>query len=132
MKKIVIYLAISILPFFSVASTDVHVEVSQTTTSPNGRYEIIQSSIVRRLTFRVDKANGMVSQLVKSNDGSYWWSPIERQYSTNDTVYPGNINYQMFLGGFQASDAFLINVNTGETWMVVRDKNDDLYLELMK
>lgn len=132
MKKIVIILVFSILPLFAVAGTDVHVEASQTTTAPNGRYEIIQSSILRRLTFRVDKANGVVSQLVKSKDGSYWWSPIERQYSTNDTVYPGNINYQMFFGGFQASDAFLINVNTGETWMVVRDKNDDIYLELMK
>ena len=35
-----------------------------------------------------------------------------------------NINYQIFLGGDDLNDCFLINIHTGKTWVLFPDKTN--------
>lgn len=35
-----------------------------------------------------------------------------------------NINYQIFLGGDDLNDCFLINIHTGKTWVLLPDKTN--------
>lgn len=96
---------------------------SERTSAPEGRYEIVQSSIRRSCTFKLDKYTGKVSMLVKTSDDRVVWQKMEREESFFDTKEENKINYQIFMGSHAAADCFLVNVNTGKTWMLVEDKN---------
>jgi len=53
---------------------------SSSTISPSDRFEIIQSHLAAKWTFRLDRMCGFVSQLVKtSNDGTAWQIDANRK-----------------------------------------------------
>ena len=109
---------------------------SVSTSQAGGRYEIIQSEILRSLTFKLDKYTGYVYKLVKGDGDEFQWESI-RVYD-HDKVDPNNnqneeITYQLFMGSKMASDCFLLNIKTGHTWQLMHDKKMDIdYFYLMK
>jgi len=58
---------------------------SSSTLAPNARYEIVQSHLAAKWTFRLDRVCGFVSQLVKTRDGGAAWEAMPIQKLPNWT-----------------------------------------------
>lgn len=95
--------------------------------SSDARYEIIQSTLAARWTFRLDKHTGVVFQIVQKSDNSLTWEEMLRlPHTLLDTRHPNKVNYQIFMSGTLARVTFLINVNTGATWQLTQDSESNL------
>lgn len=97
------------------------------TSQVGGRYEIIQSEIKRINTFKLDKYTGKVYVFVTTKSDWYAWQEVNKSNVELDTTIPERINYQIFMGGILAKDCFLLNINTGATWLLVEDKKTANY-----
>ena len=85
----------------------------------DSRYEIVQSELGARYTFKIDKYTGYVKQLVKSDDDSVTWQSIILIDSSKTEDQQNNkVNYQIFTSGLGARFTFLINIKTGDTWQL--------------
>ena len=91
------------------------------TSTEGGRYEIVQSEIVRRLTFKLDKFTGRTYQMVKTSYDDMTWEEVRWRGQPEDTDKEEQISFQLFLGGIMARDCILINIHTGETWMLYQE-----------
>lgn len=93
-----------------------------TTQNNAGRYEVVMSSLQASQTFKVDKYNGDVYQLVETPKGGLVFEKLDRDTSNAiDTQIPDRVNYQFVMSGILAKCTFLVNVNTGEVWNLVHD-----------
>ena len=95
------------------------------TTMDNARYEVVQSEMMRSLFFMLDKYTGKVYQNVISGQ-ERTWRLIRKVGISKDTTPETKPNYQLFLGGYTVKDIFLYNVNTGETWYLFHDSDEDI------
>ena len=122
MKKIILSLFMGLMNLSSYAY-DTNSAVKSSV--ENGRYEIVQSEIARKLTFKLDKYTGKVYQYVKTSSDSnpYSWQPVYWIGCSDEKEIPTKINYQLFLGGTAVSDCFLLNINTGKTWLLYEDSD---------
>lgn len=104
--------------------SDKNQETSLKTTSP--RYQIVQSSLAARGTYKLDTYEGKVYQLVLDGNNNETWQLLKRigNYS-NDNQINGQQNYQIFLSTLAMKFTYLINVNTGATWQLVQDPNTE-------
>jgi hypothetical protein len=87
------------------------------TVSPNGRFEIVQSHLAAKWTFRLDRICGSVSQLVGTrNNGTAWEMMLIEKLPTctND----GKTHYQLFSSSLAARHTFLMNTDTGISWVL--------------
>jgi len=89
-------------------------------------YQIVQSQLGARWTFKIDKYNGKVFQLVKGKDGSVW-QMIYKNIHTQDEITQDKVNYQIFTSALGARWTFLLNVNTGATWQLTEDKKSGIF-----
>lgn len=103
----------------------------KTSVPDQSRFEIVQSPRAARYTFKLDKLNGNVYQLVMSADSTLVWQLLLRQPAGAGDARSGSVNYQLFFGGMAARFTYLINVNTGLTWVLVASKDDEYSFELM-
>jgi hypothetical protein len=106
---------------------------SSSTLAPNARYEIVQSHLAAKWTFRLDRVCGFVSQLVKTPDGGAAWEAMlieKRPKCVEDSVS----HYQLFASSLAARHTFLMNTDTGTSWVLTthinRDKSESLKWEL--
>ncbi len=132
MKKAVLILLciVHCALFFDVAAQK-HNAVTTNTTS--GRFEIVQSKLLRSLTFKLDKYTGNIFMYDETISDSTVWFQIPREIIETDTVPCENqINYQLYLGGYIARDCFLINLNNGLTWTFVLNEEHKYVFELLK
>ena len=127
MKKILLLLFI----LFSMSAYSQGLQKYQATktSQAGGRYEIVQSEIQRSQTFKLDKYTGKVYMLVTTKSDEVAWEEVQKNSAWHDTVTPDKVNYQLFLGGSAARDCFLLNINTGATWILVKAKDDSFYFE---
>lgn len=97
---------------------------SSSTLGASARYEIVQSTLAARWTFRVDRVCGTVSQLVTTNDDDVTWQDI-LVVGLPKCVSDGKVRYQTFTSGLAARHTFLMNTETGKTWRIttITDKN---------
>lgn len=96
------------------------------TSVDNGRYEIVQSEMMRKLIFLLDKYTGDVYQNVLTSGNERSWRKLHKAGVSNDSTPQTQINYQLFIGGISVQDIFLLNINTGETWYIYKDKETDV------
>lgn len=103
--------------------------IHSSTAGPAGaRYEIVQSTLAVRWTFRLDRFTGSVAQLVQSSQGDLRWdrmlvidlSPIQA---------PGKPRFQIFLSGIAARNTYLLDTDTGRTWQLVKAKDETMVWE---
>ena len=128
MKKYLLFLFIT-LSLSAMAQK--HNAVTTNTTS--GRFEIVQSKLLRSLTFKLDKYTGNIFMYDETISDSTVWFQIPREIIETDTVPCENqINYQLYLGGYIARDCFLINLNNGLTWTFVLNEEHKYVFELLK
>jgi hypothetical protein len=96
---------------------------NQTTPPPNAKFEIVQSQIAAKYTFRLDRFTGQVSQLVHTSTGGNSWENMRvidaSKASTN--TYP---HFQIFLSGIAAKHSFLIDTDSGNTWTLTTLTDD--------
>jgi hypothetical protein len=87
----------------------------------NGRYEIVQSPVLTRLTFKLDRFTGNNWQLVVGTDGVYSWqpTPVEGLSSVSMPTAP---RFQIFLSGRMGFYTYLLDCQTGQTWWYMDDK----------
>ncbi len=123
MKKIILIglTAASIATFAQTKNTNIH---TTTTLGTQSRFEIVQSTLAARWTFRVDKVCGYVHQLVTTaNDGLTWESTtIHKLPKCNND---GKIRYQLFMSGISAKHTYLVNTELGMTWQLMTEKESN-------
>jgi len=133
MRRLLIVLCV----LCAVYSTDARaqrVELNQASVPPpEGRYEIVQSSIAARVTIRLDRYSGQTSVLQMQQDSTVGWNDVPRGPTLQaDTRVPGRANYQFFTSGVAIRFTFLMNVNTGTTWQLTENAKTGLYWEPLR
>jgi hypothetical protein len=91
----------------------------------NARYEIVQSELVAKATFRLDRVCGNVSQMVDAVNGQNVWHNIpilDKPPCTAD----GRIRFQLFSSKFTVKYTYLINTDNGNTWQLRSDSQENL------
>jgi hypothetical protein len=81
-----------------------------------GRYEIVQSAIVARDTFRLDRYTGRVWQFVHDTDkDAMEWQEVlvENPIKLTSQNTP---RFQIVMFGIKAADTLLFDVISGRTW----------------
>jgi hypothetical protein len=107
------------------AEIDVSVRSPQTTTPPpNARFEIIQSTIAARLTFRLDRYTGRVWELVKTKEDDNLWQET-RSYDRSQIAAPTRARFQLFTSGIAARHTFLLDTDSGRSWVLVTGTQKD-------
>jgi hypothetical protein len=89
----------------------------RSTAPPNGRYEIVESPVLARLTFKLDRYAGRVWQLVVDKEDRFLWEPMQVQGMP--AVATQAPRFQIFVGGRQAKHTFLLDSQSGTTWECV-------------
>ncbi len=128
MKKFYLFF----LALFLYAQLNAQVSRSAVSTEMNdARFEVIQSPIIRKYTFYLDKCEGKVYQLVTTNSGGYAWE-LMNIYSYESNVEYTEPTYQIFLSGIVVADSYLVDTKTGRIWILVRREDDTILWEEME
>jgi hypothetical protein len=82
---------------------------------------MVQSPLAAKRTFRLDRYSGRIWQLVKTSDDDSTWEemPVIGLPKGQATGRP---HLQIFTSGLAARHTFLIDNDTGKTWVVVTGK----------
>jgi hypothetical protein len=94
----------------------------QLTSPPSAaRLEMVQSPLAAKRTFRLDRYSGRIWQLVKTSDDDSTGEemPVIGLPKGQATARP---HLQIFTSGLAARHTFLIDNDTGKTWVVVTGK----------
>lgn len=92
----------------------------QTTAPPSARFEIVQSPLSARWTFRLDRYSGEVSMIVSVDDNVGWEKMMVLGLPSIQS--PSKPRFQIFTSGIAARHTFLLDTETGKSWMVVMTK----------
>ncbi len=118
---LIVLMLVCITPLVAESS-----EIPVSTSTENGRFEFIQSTIGRRLSFILDKYNGKVVQMVQvTEEGSIAFLPVLVD-DPSEEPKSQKINYQLYMSGVALRDCFLLNINTGEIWQLAEDEEGTL------
>jgi hypothetical protein len=103
--------------------SDIH---QQTVAPSNARFEIVQSELAAKWTFRLDRYTGHVAQLTHNKDGDNVWQEM-RVIGIPYITSPTRARFQIFTSGLAARHTFLIDTDTGKTWVIAtsKGKNED-------
>ena len=124
-------IASSVLLFILTRSTSICAQdfpnnIHQHTTTPStARYEIVQSELAAKLTFRLDRITGYVRQLVRTKEDNNAWEAT-RVIDLPSISAPLRPRFQIFTSGIAGRHTFLIDTDTGKTWVVVSVKSKNL------
>ena len=126
MNKLKLSLSIVFIFYSSlVFGADSGVTIHQATSSPSGaRFEIIQSTLAARWTFRLDRFTGRVWQLVRTSDDENAWQEMEVSGLTPNKGST-RAKFQIFSSGMAARYTFLLDTDSGKTWVVVTGSYKD-------
>ena len=92
----------------------------QMTTPPSdARFEIVQSQLTVRWTFRLDRYTGRVYQLVKTQRGGMTWQSmlIEGSPKVSNPTRP---RFVIFASGLTVRSTYLMDSDTGLTWVLTK------------
>lgn len=92
----------------------------QTTNAPDGsRFEVVQSELAARWTFRLDKKCGHVGQLVSTEGSGVAWQEMQVLGLPTCPATSG-LHYQIFTSGLAARHTFLIDTISGRSWILAQ------------
>lgn len=99
-----------------VSSVFAEPRIHQSTSSPpDARFEIIQSPISAKWTFLLGRFTGQSFQLVKTDVGNAWLSvPSQDPPKPSGPMKP---RYAIFTSRLAARYTFMLNADTGRTWV---------------
>jgi hypothetical protein len=102
-------------------------DIHQHTVAPsNARFEIVQSELAAKWTFRLDRVTGHVAQLVHTKDDEPAWEEM-RVIGIPYIPSPTRPRFQIFTSGVAARHTFMIDTDEVKTWVIVtnKGKNED-------
>lgn len=113
------------LPPTTAVSQEGAVQHNATSAPAGARFEIVQSGLAAKWTFRLDRFSGRVWQLVSLRAGGTGWEAMEVRGL--ERTPPGQARFQIFTSGLAAKHTFLIDTTAGRTWVLVtgRRKAED-------
>jgi hypothetical protein len=100
---------------FSQGATSDH---RSTSVPPGSRFEIVQSQLAAKWTFRLDKYTGRVYQLVKDSEEKTSWQAMDVDQLPK-IANPIKPRFQIFTSGLAARHTFLLDIDSGATWLLV-------------
>jgi hypothetical protein len=115
------------------AQTDFTPPHTTSTISATARYEIVQSHLAAKWTFRLDRICGTVYQLVSNKNNGLLWEQM-RVEARPKCLTDGRAHFQLFSSSLAARHTFLMNTDSGTTWVLnaPKDKPDDLSWSLFE
>jgi hypothetical protein len=116
---------------FNVAAQDSTPVHAQTTAPLTSRFEMVQSTVVAKLTFKLDKCSGRVWQLVHTTADNFTWEGMFVSGLQQTSCGPSGMHYQIFLSGIAAKFAFLIDTDSGATWQLLSRKDPQTKEEIL-
>lgn len=127
-RIVVLLCAISIAG--PLCAQDMPISPHTSSTIPqSARYEIVQSHLAAKWTFRLDRSCGKVAQLVSTNNGGMTWENmyIEGWIGCGSVVKDEYIKpkFQLFSSSLAAKHTFLMNTDNGNTWILVSKTKTD-------
>lgn len=120
-----LFFAFSLLCSISYAQDFPNPSPQQTSAIPGARFEVVQSPIAAKWTFRLDRYTGRVWQLVKTKADSNAWEETD-VYGLAPNLQAKQPRFQIFTSGIAARHTFLIDTSNGRTWVVVQGQFTDL------
>ena len=117
------YTAFSILVLCAASTThaqELTYHVSTTVPDTAG-YEIVQSSVLAKLTFRLDRNTGRTWQIGDTSDGGYVWQEVLWLDDDSSESRSSQPRYQIFSSGILARVTVLMNTDTGRSWYIAED-----------
>lgn len=124
---------LSFLLLLSLAAHAQENAINLSSTVPDSaRFEIVQSPILAKLAFRLDRFTGDTWQFVEKAKGGYAWQKIQRIALPTDARVANKVNYQIFLSGLRAQVTILVNTNTGASWYIAEDPSEGIFWSPME
>ena len=126
MKLIILPIALFAIST-AVFSQDFPSPAHQSTSSiPGARFEILQSPLAAKWTFRLDRYTGRIWQLVKTTEDDNSWEEM-LVLDLPKLQSPTRPRFQLFTSGIAARHTFLLDSDSGKTWYVFsgKGKNKD-------
>jgi hypothetical protein len=102
------------------AQLEIRPDHQKTTFPSEGRYEIVQSEIAAKYTFRLDRFTGKVSQLVEDSEHNVSWEEMTVM-KLPKISNPKTPRFLIFISGLAARHTFLMDSFTGNTWVLAND-----------
>ncbi len=110
MKYIQLIVVLAIVPLFVYAESN---NLHQSTTTPlDARYEIVQSELAAKWTFRLDRFTGRVHQLLKGSDRGSTWGALE--VVGLESIEANKPRFSIFTSGLASRHTFLMDTLTGK------------------
>jgi len=104
----------------AVAQGEVSNIHQSTAASPDSRFEIVQSQLAARWTFRLDRYTGEVMQLLLNSQKENTWVKVPVQ-GVPKIKAANRPRFQIFTSGLAARHSFLLDTSTGKTWTLIFD-----------
>lgn len=120
------------LPAASLGGAQDSTPSASSTVPASARFEIVQSPLLAKLAFRLDRYTGETWQFVKDTKGGYGWQRVQKIDVPNDVKVPDRVNYQIFMSGILAQVTLLINTNTGVSWYIAEDPRQGIFWSPME
>ena len=119
--SILVFVACVAGSVYAQEPSDIH---QHSTTPPNARFEIVQSELAAKWTFRLDRFTGHVAQLVTTKDDGKAWEEME---VTSLPILQSETRprFEIFTSGLAAKHTFLIDGDTGKTWELATGKRTE-------
>lgn len=128
-------LTIILVAFFALSVTTTtaqEVVQHQASSQPaDAQFEIVQSALAARWTFRLNRFSGDVAIMVVTKTGGLAWQQMTRiglsRLQEADYVLSERPHFQIFTSGIGARHTFLIETDIGTTWVLVQrtERNSD-------
>lgn len=90
-----------------------------------GRFDVVQSSLSARFTFRLDRWTGRVAQLVTDAEGRLSWQNMEVRDLKVESAESAP-RFHLFVSGISAIQTFLVDTVSGRTWALSGRSERDL------
>ncbi|MDY6903962.1 MAG: hypothetical protein SWH61_04675 [Thermodesulfobacteriota bacterium] len=90
----------------------------QSTAPPeDARYEIVQSQLAVKWTFKLDRYTGKIYQLAATEEGLAIWGEM-LVWDAPDHKAGKKPRYQIMTSGLTTAHSFLLDTETGKTWLL--------------
>lgn len=118
--KRVLFLVLWVACSVPVIAADIAPSHQQTSPVSGARFEVLQSTLAAKWTFRLDRYAGRVWQIVRTKDDDNAWE--EMPVVDLKVQAQARPRFQLFTSGLAVRHTFLIDGDTGKTWLVVTSK----------
>ena len=128
MRSLMLALLLSALPTGARAQSPPSPAAASTVLPAEARYQIVQSPLTLRDTFRLDRVTGRVHRMVEREGSGLTWVEMVVVERPN-LPQSGRPRFALFLSGITGRSDYLLDTITGRTWapalVAARNKRPD-------